>query len=65
MSCRQLVSDLNVLPVPCMYISEIIYQLKVYVEKLEQNTGVYNHNTHQKLNLHVQFFKERCNEYGS
>jgi hypothetical protein len=47
MFCKQLVNDLNILPVPCVYISEIIYQIKLHIEKLEQNAVIHNHNTHQ------------------
>jgi hypothetical protein len=56
-SCRQLFKDLNMLPVSCMYISEVVCHIKLHIEKPEQNTAIHNHNTHQKLILHVQFCK--------
>jgi hypothetical protein len=28
---------------------------KVHIDKLEQNSAIYNHNTRQNLNLHAQF----------
>jgi hypothetical protein len=43
------------LPLPCIYISEIIYHIKLHLEKLEQNSTICNHDTQQKLNCRVQF----------
>jgi hypothetical protein len=37
-----------------MYILEIVCHIKLHIEKLKQNTAIHNHNTCQKLNLHVQ-----------
>jgi hypothetical protein len=54
-SCRQLYKDLNILPLACMYISEIICHIKLHIDTSEQNTEIHNHNTHQELDLHVQF----------
>jgi hypothetical protein len=31
--CQLLFKDLNILPVPCMYISEIICHIKLHIEK--------------------------------
>jgi hypothetical protein len=45
MACRQLFKDLNIFPVTCMYISEIISHIKLHTEKLEQNAAIHNHNT--------------------
>jgi hypothetical protein len=41
-SCRQISKDLNVLPLPYIYISEIIQYIKLYIEKLEQNSTIRN-----------------------
>ena len=60
-SCRQLFKDLNLLPLPCMYIFGIVCHVKLRLEKSEQNNVVHNHNTCQKLNLHAQFC--RTNAY--
>jgi hypothetical protein len=38
-----------------MYIFETVCDIKSNVEKLEQNNTIHNFNTHQNLNLHVQF----------
>jgi hypothetical protein len=63
-SCRQLFKDLNILPLACMYISEIICHIKLHTDKLEQNTEIHNHNTHQKLDLHVQFCRTNVLKKG-
>jgi hypothetical protein len=51
----QLFKDLNLLPLPCMYIFEIVCYIKSNLEKLEQNNAIHNYNTLQTVNLHVQF----------
>jgi hypothetical protein len=63
-SCRQVFKDLNILPVPCMHISEIVYHIKWHIEKLEHNTAIHNHNTCQELNLHVQFCRTNALKKG-
>jgi hypothetical protein len=63
-SCRQLFKGPNILPVPCMYISEAVCHIKLHIEKLEQNTAIYNHNTRQKLNFHVQFCRKNALKKG-
>jgi hypothetical protein len=55
MSCEQLFKNIHIFPVLCMYISEMIYHIKIYIEKLVYKSAINNHNTHLKLNLHVQF----------
>jgi hypothetical protein len=52
---KQLFKNLNILPVQRMHISEIICHIKLHTEKLVQNSAIHNHNTCQKLNLHIQF----------
>jgi hypothetical protein len=42
-----LFKDLNILPLPCMHVSEILCHIKVRIEKLEQNAAIHNHNTYQ------------------
>jgi hypothetical protein len=49
--------------------SELCY-IKTHFGELDQNIAVHNHNTRQKLNLHVQFCRtnvsqEWCNEHGN
>jgi hypothetical protein len=38
-----------------VYISEIIFHIKLHIDKLEQTAAIHNHNTWQMLKLHVQF----------
>jgi hypothetical protein len=38
-----------------MYIFELERYIKSHFGELDQNIAVHNHNTCQKLNLHVQF----------
>jgi hypothetical protein len=34
----ELFKTLNILPVPCMYIMEIVYNVKLNINRLEQNS---------------------------
>jgi hypothetical protein len=63
-SCRQLFKDLNLLPLPCMYIFKSVCYIKSHFGELDQNIAVHNHNTHQKLNLHVQFCRTNASKNG-
>jgi hypothetical protein len=54
-SCRQLFKDLNLLPLPCMYIFGIVCHTKLNLEKLEQNNVFHNHDTRQKLTSMFSF----------
>jgi hypothetical protein len=47
-----------------MHVSEIICHLKVPIEKMKQNAAIYNHNTCQKLNLHIQFCRTNALKKG-
>jgi len=44
----------NLLPLPCMYMSEIIRYIKINIGNLKQNTDVHNHNTCNNSDLHMQ-----------
>jgi len=39
-SSRELFKTLNILPLPCMYIIEIIYCIKINIGRLEQNSRI-------------------------
>ena len=54
-SCRNLFQDLNVLPLPCLYISEVVCCVKSNMEKMIYNEEVHDHCTRQKSDLHIQF----------
>jgi hypothetical protein len=61
----KLFKDLNLLPLPCMYIFEIIYYIKSDLGKLEQNNAIHDYNTRQNLNLHVQFCRTNILKNGT
>jgi len=39
-SCRALFKTLNIFSLPCVYIMEIVYYIKMNIGKLEQNSGI-------------------------
>jgi len=39
-SCRILFKTLNILPLPCMYIMQIAYCIKMNIGRLQQNSGI-------------------------
>jgi hypothetical protein len=53
--CRNLFRDLNVLPLQCLYISEVIYYIKSNIEKMKLNEALHDHCTCHKSDLDVQF----------
>jgi hypothetical protein len=57
-SCRQLFTDLNLLPLHCIYIFELVCYIISHFRELDQNIAVHNYNTCQKLNLHFQFVEQ-------
>jgi hypothetical protein len=63
-SCRKLFKDLNLLPLPCMYIFELVCYITSHFGELDQNIAVHNHSTRQKLNLHVQFCRTNVSKNG-
>jgi hypothetical protein len=54
-SCTNFFKDLKILPLPCLYISEVVCGLKSNMVKMKYNKEVHDHCTRQKLNLHTQF----------
>ena len=53
-SCRKTFKDLNILPLPCLYISEIVYRAGLNREQMAQNEETHDHDTRQKSDLHTQ-----------
>jgi hypothetical protein len=47
-----------------MYIFELVCYIKSHFGELGQNIAVHNHNTCQKLNLHVQFCRTIVSKNG-
>jgi hypothetical protein len=47
-----------------MYIFELVCYMQSHFGELDQNIVVHNHNTHQKLNLHVQFCRANVFKNG-
>jgi hypothetical protein len=56
-SCRNLFKNLNILPLPCLYISEVVCYVKSNMEKLKYNGEIHDHCTRQKLDLHTKFYR--------
>jgi hypothetical protein len=55
---------LNIFSVPCMYVYEIIYYIKLHVEKFEQNGAIRNHKTCQNVNISVLFCRTNAFKSG-
>ena len=53
-SCRNLFKDLNILPLPCLYIIEVMCCVKSNMEKMKYNEEVHDHCTCQKSEFHIQ-----------
>jgi len=62
-SCRKLFKDLKILPLPCVYISEVVYKAKSNWKQAKQNKEILNYNTRQKSDFHTQYC--RTNLYKS
>jgi hypothetical protein len=56
-SCRVLFKTLNILPLTCLYIMEIICCIKMNVGMLEQNSVRHNYYTCYRANLQSQFYR--------
>jgi len=47
----ELFKTLNILPVPCMYIMEIVYNVKLNINRLEHNSDRHYFNTRERPGL--------------
>jgi len=54
-SCRVLLKTLNILPVPCVHIMEIVYCTKMSIVHLQQNSVRHNYNKCHRSDLQSQF----------
>jgi len=69
-SCRELFRTLNILPVPCVYIMETVYYIKLNNEGLKQNLAKHDYKTRNRLDFKTQFcrtniFKKSVNNLGT
>ena len=55
MSCRELFKTLNILPVPCVYIMETVYYIKVNNKGLKQNLAIHDYETRHRSDFQTQF----------
>ena len=54
-SHRNLFKTLNILPLPCMYISETVCGIKSNMEKKKYNREIHDYCRRQKSDFHTQF----------
>jgi hypothetical protein len=54
-SFMNLFKNLNILPLPCLYISEVACCIKSNMDKMKYNGEIHDHCTCQKLDLPTQF----------
>jgi hypothetical protein len=65
-SCGELFRILNILPIPCVYVLEIVCYIKVNKGGLKKNSDRHAHNTCHRSDFQTQFckmdiFKRRVN----
>jgi hypothetical protein len=70
MPCRELFRTLNILPVPCVYIMETVYYIKLNNTGLKQNLDIHDCKTRHRLDFETQFrrtdiFKKSVNNLGA
>ena len=54
-SCRNLFKDLNILTLPCLYISEVVCKTRSNWEQMKQNQEIHDHSTCHKSDFHIQY----------
>jgi hypothetical protein len=66
-SCRNIFKDLNILPLPFLYISEIVHRARLSWEQMSLNEEIHDHDTRQKSDLHTQYCRTTLykNNYGN
>jgi hypothetical protein len=69
-SCRELFRTLNILPVPCVYIMETVYYIRLNNEGLKQNLAKNDYKTRNRSDFQTQFcrtniFKKSLNNLGT
>jgi hypothetical protein len=56
-SCRELFKRWNILTARSIYIMEILCYIKVNIGKYEQNSFLHVHNTRQRQDFHIQYWR--------
>ena len=69
-SCRELFRTLNILPVPCVHITESVYCGRLNNIGLKQNLAIHVYKTQNRSDFHTQFcrtdiFKKSVNNSGT
>ena len=68
MSCRELFKKLNILPVPCVYIMEMVHYIKINMEGLKQNLVIMSmRHDIEPIFKHISvelIFLKKCNQFG-
>jgi hypothetical protein len=64
-SCRELFRTLSILPVPCVYIMETVYYIKLNNEGLKQNLAKREYKTQHRLDFQSDIFKKSVNNLGT
>ena len=62
----ELFKKLSILPMPCVYIMEMVHYIKVNNRGLKQNMAIHEHETRHRFDFQTQFcrtdiFKKKCN----
>jgi len=53
-SCRSLLKELQILPVPCLYVLSLMNFIIIYQVNFQTNSSIHNINTRNKHHFHVQ-----------
>jgi len=66
----ELFRTLNILPVPCVYIMETVYYIKLNNKGLKQNLAIHDYKTRHRSDFKTQFcrtdiFKKSVNNSGT
>lgn len=69
-SCRELFKKLNILPVPCVYIMEMVHCIEINIEGLKQNLATHQYETRHRSDLQTHFcrtdiFKKSVTNLGT
>jgi hypothetical protein len=68
-SCKQYFKFLHVLPLPCLYIYEVLVYIKTNLNAYSINSEIHSHNTKRKDNLYIvpcntSLYKNNFNNIG-